>query len=226
MGQALDLVDVVVGDQFAAAGRGEIGDHLDAAQLLGVQFAIDRLPGGVGGKSRMRLVANARANVNVVNTARDLGGRCVGRQLAALGVVVARHRYALTGRRNQRVRPLQVVVLQRRLVDLRSEGDFVLAVRLHRIEVFRTLGEGRIENIFAALGLRIGIVLLTAAGRQQEQQRQQRKQKKQRAKGKAKGGHGRQFTLKSAALAARRSIRHSPLANARHLTDCVLLPSE
>ena len=171
--QALDLVDIVVGDQFAAAGLGEIGNHLDAAQFLGVQFAIDRLPGGVGSESRMWLVADARANANVVNAARDLGGRRVGRQLAALGVVIARYRHALTGRRNQRVRPLQIVVLQRRLVNLRGEGDLVLAVRLHRIEVLGAVGEGCIEDVLAALGFRIGVVLLAAAGRQQEQQRQQ-----------------------------------------------------
>jgi hypothetical protein len=60
------------------------------------------------------------------------------------------------------------VVLQRRLVDLRGESDLVLAVRLHRIEVLRALGESCIEDVLAALGLRIGVVLLAAAGRQQE----------------------------------------------------------
>ena len=187
MRQALDLVDVVVGNQLAAAGHGKVGDGIDAVQLPGVEVAIDRLTLAVRGKRRMRLVADARTNANVVDAARDLRCRCIGWQLAPLGIVVARHRHALAGRRNQRVRSLQIVVLQRRLVDLRSEGDLVLAVRLHRIEVLRTIGERRIEDVLAALGLRIGIVLFAGASREHEQQRQQ---------GEAREAHGRKSTAK------------------------------
>jgi hypothetical protein len=64
------------------------------------------------------------------------------------------------------------MVLQRRLVDLRGEGDFVLGIGLHRVEMLGTLGKCRVEDVPAALGARIGVVLLAPAGREQEQQRQ------------------------------------------------------
>jgi hypothetical protein len=92
----------------------------------------------------------------------------IGRQFASVAVVEARLRDGLGGGRGQLERSLQVVVLQRRLVDLRREGDLVLAVRLHRVEVFGPVGEGRVENVAAPIRRRIGVVPGAAAGREQQ----------------------------------------------------------
>jgi hypothetical protein len=80
------------------------------------------------------------------------------------------------------------VVLQRRFVDLRGEHAFVLAVRLHRIEVLGPLAERRIEDIAAALAGRIGVVLFAAAGGQQQGDDRQ---------GEAAKKHGRSVTQAS-----------------------------
>jgi hypothetical protein len=189
MRQTLDLVDVVVGDELARAALREVGNRLDRPQLPAVEIAIARLTGLVKRKSRVRLVADAGPDANLVDA---LGNRCerrIGRQFNALIVVIARHRQRIAGQRNQRVRPLEVVVLQRRLVDLRRKGDLVLAVRLHRVEMLGAIGERRIENVPPALGTRIGIVLLAVAGGQQEQQNRQEKAGKK---------HGPQCNAKSA----------------------------
>jgi hypothetical protein len=69
---------------------------------------------------------------------------------------------------DQLVGPLEVVVLQRRLVDLRREGDLVLAVGLHRIEMLGPVGEGAVKDVPAPVRRRIGIVPGAAAGREQQ----------------------------------------------------------
>ncbi|TLD46669.1 MAG: hypothetical protein FAZ92_01031 [Accumulibacter sp.] len=183
--QPLDLVDVVVGGQLAAAAVREVAQPVDAAQLLAIAGAVQGLAGGIQRESRMRLVADSRADADLVDADGDRRRRRVGRQLAAAGVEVARHRHRLAGQRNQRIRPLQVVVLQWRLVDLRRERDLVLGVGLHRIEMLGTLGERGVEDVPAALGAWVRIVLLAAAGTQQ--------QCDDRQQGTTKTGHGRQF---------------------------------
>src|SRR3970040_2397825 len=62
------------------------------------------------------------------------------------------------GERDQLVRPLQVVVLQQRFIDLLRKDRLVLRVRLHRIEMLGTLGEREIQDALAALRRRIGVV--------------------------------------------------------------------
>jgi hypothetical protein len=69
------------------------------------------------------------------------------------------------------VGPLEVVVLQRRLVDLGREGDLVLAVGLHRIEMLGPIGEGGVQDVPAPVRRRIGIVPGTAAGGEQQNEK-------------------------------------------------------
>ncbi|EXI75171.1 MAG: hypothetical protein AW07_01408 [Candidatus Accumulibacter sp. SK-11] len=193
--QPLDLVDVVVGGQLAAAAVREVAELLDAAQLLAVARLVPRLAGRIQGESRMRLIADSRADADLVDADGDRRRRRVGRQLAPAGVEVAWHRHRLAGQRNQRIGPLQVVVLQRRLVDLRRERDLVLGVGLHRIEMLRAFGERGVENVAAAFGARVRIVLLAAAGTQQ--------QRNDRQQGTTKTGHGRQFIANRVAVGRR-----------------------
>src|SRR3954466_6163948 len=104
----------------------------------------------------MRLVADARPDADFVN-----------RVLAALDH--ARLGYFERAERNELVGPLEVVVLQRRLVDLLGEFRLVLRIGLHRIEVLWTLDEGAIEDALAALGRRIRIVPDFAAAAEKQQ---------------------------------------------------------
>ena len=116
-------------------------------------------------------IAHSRSAELVVTSQIDYGpDGCIGRQRFSPGVVIAGFRDGDQRCRNQRVGAFQVVVLERRLVDLRREGDLVLGVGLHRIEVLGALGESRIKDVLAAFAQRIRIVLFAAAGRKQEAQ--------------------------------------------------------
>ena len=90
--EPLDLVDVVGGDQFARAGFREIRERVDAGQLPFVECVIQRLTVRAAREGRMRLVADARPDLDVVVAERDrLDRRVVGQRLA-VGVAVVRDR--------------------------------------------------------------------------------------------------------------------------------------
>ena len=181
--EPLDLVEIVVGDKLARSALLEIGDRLDAAQRLAVEVAIERRAVILERKGRVRLITDSRADLDLVDAAGDRLARRVDRQFAALRIKVARHRNRLRAGRDQGIGTLEIVVLQQRLVDLRGEHAFVLAVRLHRIEMLGPLGERRIEDILAALAGRIRVVLLAAArGKQQQRDDDGEAKKKHGAK--------------------------------------------
>jgi hypothetical protein len=129
---------------------------------------VGMLAAGRAGKRGMRLVADARPDVDDVVGEGDACWIGVVRQRAPLGVEIARLRHGLGRARNQRIGPLQVVVLQGRLVNLRREVDLVLAVGLHGIEMFGAVGEGAVKNIAAPIRRRIGVVPGAAACREQQ----------------------------------------------------------
>src|SRR5689334_337774 len=109
----------------------------------------------------MRLETDARLEVDFVD-----------RELAALDQ--ARLRSLDRGERDQLVGPLQVVVLERRLVDLAGEDRLVGGVGLHGVEVLRPLREDRIEDVLAALGRRVGIVPDFATAREEQHREEER----------------------------------------------------
>ena len=169
MCQAFDLVDVVVGRQFARTGLWKIAQAIDTLELLGIEPGVDRLPGRVDSKSGMRLITNTGPDANFVHAAGNGRGRRIARQDFSRHVVKRRHRHRLGRAGNQFVRPLEVVVLQGRLINLCREGRFIFGIRLRRIEMLRPLGKGRIEDVLPALARWIRIVPLAAAGREQSQ---------------------------------------------------------
>jgi hypothetical protein len=65
------------------------------------------------------------------------------------------------------------VVLQRRLVNLGGEGDFVLGIGLRRIEVLGAIREGRVENVATGIGGRVGIIPGLTAGSQEQNGQQE-----------------------------------------------------
>ena len=106
----------------------------------------------------MRLIADAWLQADFVNAFCDFFNRSICRQGLASSVDITRDRHRLGSQWHQRIRALEVVVLQRGFVHLCRKGDFVLGIGLHRIKVLGTLGKGRIEDVLATLCMRIGIV--------------------------------------------------------------------
>jgi hypothetical protein len=168
MGQALDAIDVVLGGQLPTVAPAEVGEDVDAGELRGAQGVVGDGRHCATGKGRMRLVTDARLDGDDIIRERDPCRIGVIRQRPSLRIQVARLRHRFGGGRDQLVGPLEVVVLQRRLVDLGREGDLVLAVGLHRIEMLGPLGEGAVEDVPAPVRRRIGIVPGTAAGCEQQ----------------------------------------------------------
>src|SRR5258706_16102730 len=93
----------------------------------------------------MRLIHDSRTDADVVD------GELAALDLARFGNLERRQRDELVG-------PLQVVVLQERLVDLLGETCFVFGIGLHRVEMFWPLGEARVQSHAAPDGLAVRIV--------------------------------------------------------------------
>ena len=70
----------------------------------------------------------------------------------------------------QGIRTLEVVILQRRLVDLADEHHFVGRIGLCGVEVLGTFGKHAVQNVLPALGFRIGIIPRRLAAAHHEQQ--------------------------------------------------------
>ena len=150
------LVHVVIGGELARPGFGKIGKYVDALQVIASQVLIAQPSGAVTRKCRMRLVADAGLDADFVQAEGDVFR--IRRNLRARGVQVHGLRHLHRGQRNQRIGALEIVILQRRLVDLRVEHGLVLAVGLGRVEVLGALDEGGVKDIFAAIRGRIGLV--------------------------------------------------------------------
>ena len=161
--QPLDLVDVVLGGELARAGLREVGERELALDLVFGETEIERLPAGVDGERGVRLVADPRPDADLVLAERHRRRRRVRRQLASRGVEQSSPRHFERRLGDQLVGPLQVVVLERRLVDLLDEAPLVGGVRAPRIERLRPLDERAVEEVLPAVGGRIGIVPLAAA---------------------------------------------------------------
>ena len=73
-------------------------------------------------------------------------------------VQITHRRHLRRRQRHQLIGALQIMVLQRRLVDLREELILVLAVGLRRVEMLGALGESGVENGLARVRSRVGIV--------------------------------------------------------------------
>jgi hypothetical protein len=151
MRQALDLVDVVLGHQFPRAGFREVAERGDAVKLPRGERLVTVRAVLVPGKGRMRLVINARLDVDVIDAVGDGIARGGIRQAPAGRIEIIRLRDGARRQRNQFIGAFQVMVLQRRLVDLAGELDFVRTVGLCRVEMIGPLLEGGEQYVFAGL---------------------------------------------------------------------------
>ena len=129
--EALDLVDVVVRGEFPRCQRQRVR-RFQLFNCFLLEFLIFRYECG------MRLVLDARPDANLID------GEFAAVAHARLGYFERRERDKLVG-------PLEVVVLQRRLVNLLGEFRLILGIGLHRIEVLRPLDERAVKDAFAAL---------------------------------------------------------------------------
>ena len=158
MREPLDLVCEILRFEFACAACGEVGQHVACGQIAFAQCVITKMAGGVARKRRMRLVQHPALEADFVNGGCNVARRHAGRQAAPFGIQEVRLRDRLGDAGYQCVGALQVVILQRRFVDLRRKSDFVRTVGLHRVEMFGALGERRIEDVLSRIGRRIRVV--------------------------------------------------------------------
>jgi len=177
VGEPLDLVHVIGGHQFARAILLEIAQRKDIVQIPGLKIVIQRPAFIVHRERGMRLIADAGLDAYHVFTIGDEPGIGPLGQPAPFAVKQGRARHLHRAKRNQLVRALEIMVLQRRLVNLRQKYIFVLAVGLHRIEVLGALGKRRVENIGARFGGRIRIIPWRTVAPGQERNHQQRRAK-------------------------------------------------
>ena len=162
MPQPLDLVNIIVGRQFARAGALEIADTKLVAQLSLRQLQVFR------NECRVRLVTHTGLDADVVDAVGDAHRIGVGRQFAVGAVEIARLGQGLGSRRDQLIGALEVVVLERRFEYLRYQVPLIRSIGLRRVEVLGPFSKRAVEDVLAALGRRIGVVPRISATAQQE----------------------------------------------------------
>ncbi len=169
VGQAFYLVDIIGGDQFTAAGRAEISQAVDVLEVRCIEGVITIVAIRVTCKCRMRLIADTRLDVDIVDAVGNVLRRRVRFNRPALRIEIVRFRHPGGRQWNQFVGAFQVVILQRGFVDLRGKGHLVGTVGLHRIKVVGALLERGIEYVLARLcgGIRPVPGLVTAGANAQ-----------------------------------------------------------
>ncbi|GAB1411535.1 hypothetical protein MASR1M97_02710 [Candidatus Desulfobacillus denitrificans] len=191
VGKTLDLVDVVLGGQLARAGLREIPQGINFLEISLGKIVIEQIAVRAAGECGVRLIQDARPDTDLVERISHPGR--IRRHVAPGGIHAAHARHRLGCQRHQGIGSFQIVVLQRRLVDLRIEFRLVRTVGLHRIEMLGPLGERAVENVPAAVLRRIGVVPhLAAAGEERGEGKQPSVHGKfaHRARSVAEGGFG------------------------------------
>jgi hypothetical protein len=158
MGQAANLVDVILGGQLPATRLGETLEIVDARQFLRIDGHIARLALLVPGEAGMGLVTGSRLEADFILGNRDPPGLGIGGKRPPRRVEIAHRGHGGGGLGLQLIGPLQVVILQRRLVDVAQVDVLVLAVGTGRVEMLGAFLEGGIEDGFAGVGSGIGAV--------------------------------------------------------------------
>ena len=170
MRQTLDLVNIIGSGQFTRAGTRKIGQLVFASDGLARQTAIGR------NERRVRRKPDTRLDADFIYGRSDVGHRRIGRQFTPGLVQIARLGQRHRRIRNQLVGPLEIVILKRRLIHLRSEFGFIRRIRLCRVEVLGPLGERGVERVGHSVFQRgVGIIPgVAAAGRPIREREHQR----------------------------------------------------
>jgi hypothetical protein len=95
----------------------------------------------------VRLIADAGFDANHVLAVGDFRRFGIFRQWLAAGIKKKCARHLGCAKRDQLIRSFQIVVLQRRLVNLRDKDKLVFTVRLHRIKMLGALGKRRVKYV-------------------------------------------------------------------------------
>jgi len=163
MHQALDLMHIIRRGHAARAGAVEVLQAMDTGQIFFCQAQIVRP------QCRMRLVTHIGLDADFIDAVGNMLRFGIGRQMAAASIQITYLRHRARRQWHQLVRAFQIMILQRRRVDMRQELVLVLAVGLRRIEVFGTFGERGVEDVLALIRCRVGVVPQRAitAGEQQ-----------------------------------------------------------
>src|SRR3954452_8440143 len=124
-GQPLVLKNITLGAQFSGTGAGKITRLENLRKDFGIESMIEKVALFVFGKGWMGLVANTWLYGDLIHRMGNLSGGRRIRQAVSFFVEISGFRQLCGGERNQLVRPFKIMVLQRRLVDLRSELNLV-----------------------------------------------------------------------------------------------------
>jgi hypothetical protein len=111
----------------------------------------------IGGGDLPGLAAALAEREARVGVEQDLRAELEAIGLATLGQRLGRG-HGFGQPRNQPVGPLQVVVLEQRVVDVAGDDVLFGTVGDRRVECLGRLGEGGVEHLLAPVGVRIGIV--------------------------------------------------------------------
>ena len=177
MGQAFYLIDIVRRGQLAAAASGKIRKRIDPAQIRRAQMQIERLAFGIDGEGGMGLIADTRTNMNLIDRVGHALRRRIIRQTLPLIVEKLGAGHGGNRRGNQSIWPLQILVLQRRLINLADETIFVGSVGTRRIEMLGSGVKGGKHHIAAQFASGIGAVpWRIAASRRQQYDPQTKRQ--------------------------------------------------
>ncbi len=182
MREPFDLVFEILRFELARAVFSEVGEHIARGDFGFGQRVIAVGAGGVARERGVRLIHDAVFDADFVDGVSHRARRRGSGQAVPVRVEEIRLRHGCGDARNQRIGTLEVVILQRRLVNLRGKNDFIRAVRLHRIKVLGPLGERRVENILPGLRRRIRVVPVgdAAAGQHQQRHSQARREQSRR----------------------------------------------
>src|SRR3954447_18124467 len=123
--QPLDLKNVILRAQFSRTGARKITQLENLRKAFRIQSMIEKVALFVFGKGWMGLVANTWLYGDLIHRMGNLSGGRGIRQAVSFFVEISGFRQLCGGERNQLVRPFNIMVLQRRLVDLRSELNLV-----------------------------------------------------------------------------------------------------
>ena len=145
-----------------AVDRGIESRMCKAFDLIAVPSCVIHCKRGMG------LEPDAGPDLDLIFAGGDLLGGCIrGKQMP--GTIIEAHGgHARSGPRHQLVRSLQIMVLQRRLVDLLNDRPLIACIGTRRVERLGTIDKGAIEDIGTLLGRRIGVVPGVTAATQHE----------------------------------------------------------
>ena len=165
---AQELVDIIRRDEFARPCQREISDFGETLHVRFRDVVIEQFAVFIFRETGVRLIHCPRSDANFINGACNQSSGSIRWQGAARSIKIARYRHRFCCQRHEFVGPFQVVVLQRRFVNLLNKPIFVRTVGNRGIEVLRLFAERAVVDFLVLLGFRIGVVRHPASDNKSE----------------------------------------------------------